>query len=629
MKNEKLLKIIIAVLGVFVITAGVYIIIGQPGNDILTEEKKWETPEREKPMTAARDENEGVDLSELPPSYIDAQESKASNGAWSIYDDAEYFYEECYSLYVDIPPAPYRGEIREEREEKPEIIYGTDYTKEGIEKLLTEYLEYSSYIYGPSGAYIVAFGEGETPVSVYFARSFDSGYIGVYGDNLVDTSKFTTLNEVYDELLRMYEEEPEKFEDPDDYYDDYYGFDYDNSSAGESVFNIYGFSSSIEMDLENYYFDHIELPEGVTVDYTIINSYNYVDRLTDDLFGNSFMADDYKVDLFVLEPSMAEEILNSDYIIPLSELGFTEEELSDQFPFTVSLTSDKNGVQKGLIYEIYPEVFIYRKTIAKSVLGTDDPAEVAELIKDRESFEAIAEKMKNSGYTMLGSYDEDYLVGTQPYTETVSYENGELVIPKAWEDWAKLEKTYIDKGYVLKTDRYSEEWSDGIVKMNTFGFIGTAWYIDDIIMFHSEYARDFAICPAPAATYSDSSWGGTSLIICAAKGTDNEEIAADIMRNLALDKVTLKIIASRGEILTNTVSGMSELASEKTEAAIFDDINPFGVYSEVAKNITNAVPRNEEHSYFFEQYKYSMEDYFLGEKTYEECYEQFSESVLE
>jgi hypothetical protein len=38
--------------------------------------------------------------------------------------------------------------------------------------------------------------------------------------------------------------------------------------------------------------------------------------------------------------------------------------------------------------------------------------------------------MKAKGYTMLGSYEEDFSALTQPFNETVSYENGELVIPK-------------------------------------------------------------------------------------------------------------------------------------------------------------------------------------------------------
>jgi ABC-type glycerol-3-phosphate transport system substrate-binding protein len=635
MNNEKILKIILALLSVFVIAAGVYIIIGQPGNEILVEEKKWEKPERQKPVTSARDENEEIDLAEISPTYKRIQESDASTAAWIIYYNAENFSEDCYTQYVHIKAAPYKGEIKEVREEKPEIRYGTDYTEAGIAQLLSQYLEscINDYNQPEYGAYIVAFGEDESPISVYFAESFESGYIGTDGEYLIDTEKFTTLNAIYDELLRMYEEEPETFdnrEDYDSFYDDFGNTDdTENTNGGGEVLNIYDINYALNYDIEHFYLDHLSLPEGVEIKLTSTSSGRYEDELTDGLFGNAIMADDYKVDLFILEPSMAADILNSDYVMSLSELGFTEEELADQFPYTVSLTSDDNGVQKGLMYKLYPEVFIYRKSIAKQVLGTDDPAEVSEYVKDRESFEATAEEMKRYGIKMLGSYEEDYTALTQPFNETVSYEDGELVIPKSWEDWAKLEKTYIDKGYVLKTPRfYTDEWKDGVFKSDSFGFIGSESFMYDFILYHSEYTRDFAICPAPAAAYSEDITD-TSYIICVAKGTDNKDLAVDIMRKLALDKENLKYIAIESEVLTNTVSGMNELASEKTKAVIFDDINPFGVYAEVAGNIANVTPKNAMNNEIFEIYRDNMEDYFKGEKTYEQCYEQFLEDALE
>ena len=50
---------------------------------------------------------------------------------------------------------------------------------------------------------------------------------------------------------------------------------------------------------------------------------------------------------------------------------------------------------------VNPGCFMYNKTVAKAVLGTDDPDEVQQYINDRDGFFAVAEKAKkvlaNSG----------------------------------------------------------------------------------------------------------------------------------------------------------------------------------------------------------------------------------------
>jgi hypothetical protein len=620
MKNEKLLPIIISLLSLFVIAAGIYInLLPAP-----EPHERFETPERQKPVTVARDPNEEIDISKLSPAYNEVIKDRARWEASDVYYFAEDFLVECDDLYVTVPAAPYKGVLTEHTGDKPEIKYGTKYTKEGTQILLNDYLEYAAQ--ETVGAYVVAVGEGESPVCVYYADSFDSGYIGYDGENIVDTEKFTTLNAVYDELLRMYEEEPEKFNEPDDYYDSYYDYDsYDDTSTDGAILNIYSDRSQIEFDIEDYYLENNELPEGVAIDYTIVNSRSYEDRLTDGLFGNTIaiLSDNDKVDLFILDPVSAKDILNSDYVLPLSELGFTEEELSDQFPYTVSLTSDDNGVQKGLMYKLYPEVFIYRKSIAKSVLGTDDPKKVAEFVKDRESFEATAEKMKEHRIKMLADTDNESLMYIQSETMSIDYENGDFVIPENWKNWAEHTKDYLDKGFILNFPRYSVEWGEAAKNDEFFGIISYSSFNEDLMWMYPEIDDDWAVCPGPVGSYSHG------MMICAAKGTDNPDLAADIMRTLALDKENLKSIAQSEDELTNTVSGMTEIAEGDYDGNFGGGYNPFWAYTEAAKKIGDVKSYNDPASEIIWLYKSHMKSYFAGENSYEECVKLFQSELRE
>jgi hypothetical protein len=490
MKSEKILKIIIALLSVFVVAAGVYIIIGQPGNDIITEEEiqteeiQWEMPERQKPARI----NDGDSEKFIPPE-----------------DDYEDGYDDDYDYYDDDDDRDYNY---------------------------------------PGG--------------------------------------FVIMHAPYTE---------------------------------------------IEDDINNYYYSQErEVPYEFFIEYKEEGSNNFDDELFEDSLGEETESFDQNVDLLILEPDYAYDLINSDYIMPLSELGLTELELADQFPFTVSLTSDENGVQKGLMYRLNPEVLVYRKSIAKEVLGTDDPALVAEYVKDRESFEATAEKMKQKGYKMLTSTTDELLMFTQYDSTPIALENDACVIPESWKNWAEHTKNYVDKGYVVNNARYSDEWLAIYESNEFFAEVHGQLYAESMMESYSEIADDFAVCPGPVGSYDDFNFFGTNYIICATKFTDDPKICADIMRALAVDKENLKSMALNENILTNTVTQMTELTEGSYDGEA-GGYNPFYAYTEAAKKIGDIKSKNSIYDWVLDLYIDRMDSYFKGKSTYDECVTLFQEDV--
>jgi hypothetical protein len=396
-----------------------------------------------------------------------------------------------------------------------------------------------------------------------------------------------------------------------------------SENFGESgeVVNLYVMSSTAETYNYNVYVSNNPLPNGVSFEYVYLDDDNYVTYLKEHLQNNETADADEKVDLFLLKPEFAADVLGSEYVMSLSELGITETELSDQFDFAKYLMSDVNGVQKGFMYKLYPEVFIYRKSIAKSVLGTDDPEKIAEYIKDTETFEETAEKMKKSGYFMLGSYEEEIqsFLGNDKVPSI--YENGEVVVPPSWKQWAEHAKSYIDKGYTIPDTSRSEAWSDGIRNGTAFGYIGNSYYAEIILRLKIDDDTDWSICPLPNATFS------SGYILCAAKGTDNPEIAADIMRDFINDKENLKLISLEDNALTNSVSAMNELADENGAAGFMGGNETLRIYIETAEKITNAHTTSSHYNDIFESYVRRIKSYLAGEKTYVEALERFVENA--
>jgi hypothetical protein len=387
--------------------------------------------------------------------------------------------------------------------------------------------------------------------------------------------------------------------------------------------NIYIYDYSFSYYIEEYYLKDTPLPEGVEVNFHPFAG--EVQGAFDSWINGNVSDDDYP-DLFLLPAEVLGGYLYTDFAVPISELGITESDTADQFEFTKKLTSDDDGVQRGVMYELAPEVFIYRKSIARNVLGTDDPEKIAEYVKNFTVFEETAKLLQANGCYILGSHEEAFRAYTQPNDVPIFDEDGYFVLSDSWGDWAKETEKYVHAYYTNNAYQFNTSWYESIRSDNVLGFIGPSWYSDKIYNV-SEDIGDWAACPGPAATY----WKGS--ILFAANGTDNADIVADIMRTFTVDKETLKEIASSHHIVTNTVSGMTELAGETVKTQLFGDFNPFGAYTEVAENISkqnkNLRCPYAPYEYLTEIFNDEMQFFIVGLSTYKDCVVNYKNAAYE
>ena len=162
----------------------------------------------------------------------------------------------------------------------------------------------------------------------------------------------------------------------------------DPAEGEGKVFNIYAWNEEFKGFFEKYY----TVPEGVTVNWIITPSADgaYQDKLDAALLGQESAADDDKVDMFLAEADYILKYTNSTATQDVTALGVTD--FSNAYPYTVQAASDNQGVVKGVSFQCCPAGLIYRRSIAKDVLGTDDPAEVQAALSDWDKFNAVAEK---------------------------------------------------------------------------------------------------------------------------------------------------------------------------------------------------------------------------------------------
>lgn len=405
---------------------------------------------------------------------------------------------------------------------------------------------------------------------------------------------------------------------------------------------IYCWNEEFKSRFNDYYFNEANnnnmLPNGVKVKWVMTPSEGnaYQNSLDEVLPRNDELGDDEKVDLFLIEADYALKYVNSEYTLDIiNEVGLTQKELENQYQYTKDIVTSSDGKLKGTSWQATPGLFAYRRSIAKEVLGTDDPVEVQKRLSDWEKFEAVAELMKEKGYYMLSGYDDAY----RPFANNISQpmvKDGKLKLDDKIFEWIEQTKKFTENGWNQRTTLWSETWAQGQgPNGRVFGYFYSTWGINFTLLENSlenpdEPAQvgngifgDWAVCEGPASFY----WGGTW--ICAAKGTDNLNLVRDIMRKLTCDRATMKLITLETLDFTNHKQAMKEIAEDPEYGSNF-----LGGQNHIALFVKAADKISMKNASFYDQtiteeIQTAMKDYFDEQVTLEQALENFYKAFQE
>ena len=344
------------------------------------------------------------------------------------------------------------------------------------------------------------------------------------------------------------------------------------------VFNIYAWNEEFKSFFEKYY----TVPEGITVNWIINPSDGgvYQDKLDEALLNQENAAADDKVDMFLAEADYILKYTNSEYTQDVKALGVTD--FSNTYEYTVQAASDDAGTVKGVSFQCCPAALIYRRSIAKDVLGTDDPAEVQAKLDSWDKFNAVAADAKAKGYLMTASESATFRVFSNN-GETPLVTDGKLTLNDAIKAWQVQAKDFSDKGYTQTCDIWSDECTAQMFKDGkTMCYFGPAWYYNFSMGNAQDPDKgcygDWAICEGPQAHF----WGGTWLL--AATGSDNPTMIADIMNTFINDEEVCTNLVKNEMQFSNNQSVNAACAAEGGNDFLGGQ-NDTAVFVELAKNI--------------------------------------------
>ena len=319
--------------------------------------------------------------------------------------------------------------------------------------------------------------------------------------------------------------------------------------------------------------------------------------------------------------------VDTDYTMPVADLGITDEDLKDQYQYTKDIVTDSNGVLKGVSWQGCPGVLFYNREAAKEVLGSDDPAEVQKYVSDWDTFNATAEKMKAAGYQMTSSANDTYRVYSNNVTSKW-VEDGKVNIDDNIMKWVEDSKKMVDAGETGVHDMWSDDWRKGFFpEGKVFCYFGPAWLVNFSMAADTEgsigYEGGWGAAEGPQGFF----WGGTW--IAAAAGTDNAATIKDIMLTMTTDADVMKEIVVDDDDFVNNQIVMEEMAEDTSYSSkILGGQNPLemycaGVYS---LDLSNLSPYDAGCN---EEFQKAMKNYFEDNATLEEALDLFYKGITE
>ena len=410
-----------------------------------------------------------------------------------------------------------------------------------------------------------------------------------------------------------------------------------STGTGEQgkVFNIYCWNEEFKSRITDHYaaYEEVDATTGkigdITVKWNITPSDDnaYQNNLDATLLKQASAAADDKVDMFLIEADYALKYVDSDYTMPIKDLGITDADLSKQYQYTKDVVTDSNGVLKGLSWQGCPGVLFYNRAAAKEVLGTDDPAQVQEYVKDWDTFNQTAATLKDAGYSIMSTVNDSYRV----YSNNVSSPwvvVGKINVDDNIMKWVDDSKELVDAGETNTYELWSDDWSKGFYPDGkVFCYFGPAWLVNFSMAADTEgsigYEGGWGATEGPQGFF----WGGTW--ICAAEGTDNADLIKDIMLTMTTDDEVMKEIVVDDDDFVNNQDVMNAMAEDTGYSSkILGGQNPIGIYCAGVEtlDLSNLSAYDQGCN---EEFQNAMKNYFEGNATKDEALDLFYKAVVE
>jgi len=343
---------------------------------------------------------------------------------------------------------------------------------------------------------------------------------------------------------------------------------------------------------------------------------------------------------FILKYSKGEM---SEFAAPYKDLGIKIDaaiKAADIASYTVDIGSNEKGQVVGLGYQATGGCFIYNRSVAKAVFGSDDPKTVQAAIgggtQSWDKFWDAAAKCAAKDVAIV-SGDGDIWHAIENSSDKGWIVDDKLYIDPKREAFLDVSKKLTDNGWSNGTQDWTDAWYADMAELGAkkvLGFFGPAWLINYVMAGNSKDTYgDWAVCNSPIGFF----WGGTWVLASkvGAKDKNKKPILKGIIEWITLDTSKDGLLYAWANGTLNGPGGTKDTVSSGTVMKIsdgsleflkgqdmFDYFVPAGAYAN-GKNLTqhdediNSIWRDQ------------VRQYAAGNKTRDQAIKDFKQTVAD
>lgn len=355
----------------------------------------------------------------------------------------------------------------------------------------------------------------------------------------------------------------------------------ESAQEGTKVINLWSFTDEVPKMLERYKELHPDFDYEIKSTIIATTDGAYQPALDQALMSSS----DNAPDIFCAESAFVLKYTQGDastYAASYKDLGIDVDSLlkkADIAQYTVDIGTNTKGQLVGLGYQATGGAFIYRRSIAKKVWGTDDPAVIKSKIGPGwDKFYKAAADLKAKGFGIV-SGDGDVWHAIEGSSEKGWIVDGKLFIDPAREAFLDQSMMLKKNGYHNDTQDWTDAWFGDMKDANPkkiFGYFGPAWLINYVMAGNSGGSApgegtygDWAVCEPPVGFF----WGGTWVLANA--NSKNKSAVGQIIEWITLDstKTGLQYYWANGTL--NGPGGTKDTVASGTVMKMSDGKLPF------------------------------------------------------
>ncbi len=315
---------------------------------------------------------------------------------------------------------------------------------------------------------------------------------------------------------------------------------------------------------------------NIKVNITVVPNADFVAKITPTLASGQGAPD-----IFTGESDYVKYLVNIGYWDDLRADPYNCEKYTDDvWDYVKSVGTDSTGAIRALSWQAAPGSIIYRRDMAKDVLGTDDPVELAKLLNSNEAMLDVAAKFKEKGIKMFASWKDimnmQFSNRAQPWVV-----DGKLVIDDSMLSFMDMAKTIVENGYDLNVDPWAPEWTAAVESDDTFCYVLPTWGYQFVVKPAAKKTLGkWGLTEGPVPYVKGGTWLGIY------KGSQKKDLAWAFLKFVTLDSEAQQNYAKQyGEYVSLKSADMA-LAEGPGEEVLAGQ-NLFAFYNEEMKKIPN------------------------------------------